>query len=119
MIDSVNYLHELNVLHRDIKLDNFLISEDEKGGITVKLTDFDQAAQLEENFYWENNENENDELPPYNCAIILDKLGTYLYYAPERFNYPHPTTRKTDAYSLGVCLLLLDNYLTFSEGTLV
>ena len=49
MIDSVNYLHELEVLHRDIKLDNYLIQEDEKGGIVVKLTDFDQAAQLEEN----------------------------------------------------------------------
>ena len=41
MIDSVNYLHELDILHRDIKLDNFLISEDETGKITVKLTDFD------------------------------------------------------------------------------
>ena len=41
MIDSVNYLHELEILHRDIKLDNFLISEDETGEIVVKLTDFD------------------------------------------------------------------------------
>jgi len=44
MIDSVNYLHELNILHRDIKLENFLISEDEKEGIVVKLSGFDQAA---------------------------------------------------------------------------
>jgi len=41
MIDSVNYLHELDILHRDIKLDNFLISEDTTGEIVVKLTDFD------------------------------------------------------------------------------
>ena len=121
MIDSVNYLHELEILHRDIKLDNFLISEDEKGGIVVKLTDFDQAAQLEENYDWKwNNEKHDDELlPPFNCAIFLDKLGTYPYYAPERFNPLHPTTAKTDAYSLGLCLLVLDNYLTFSEETLV
>jgi len=120
MIDSVNYLHELNILHRDIKLDNFLISENEKGGIVVKLTDFDQAAQLEENNDWKmNNENHDNELlPPYNCAIFLDKLGTFPYYAPERFNPPNPTTTKTDVYSLGLCLLVLDNYLTFSEETL-
>ena len=121
MIDSVNYLHELEVLHRDIKLDNYLISEDEKGGIVVKLTDFDQAAQLEENYDWkQKNENHDDELlPPYNCAIFLDKQGTFPYYAPERFNPLNPTTTKTDAYSLGLCLLVLDNYLTFSEETLV
>ena len=121
MIDSVNYLHELEVLHRDIKLDNYLIQEDEKEGIVVKLTDFDQAAQLEENYFWKrNNENHDDELlPPYNCAIFLDKQGTFPYYAPERFNPLHPTTTKTDAYSLGLCLLVLDNYLTFSEETLI
>lgn len=41
MIDSINYLHELKILHRDIKLDNFLISEGEKGGIVVKLNNFE------------------------------------------------------------------------------
>ena len=61
MIDSVNYLHELNVLHRDIKLDNFLISENEKGGIVIKLTDFDQAAQLEEYYYWKKNSDDHDD----------------------------------------------------------
>ena len=121
MIDSINYLHQLGVLHRDIKLDNYLIQEDEKGGIVVKLTDFDQSAQLEENYDWKRkNENHDDELlPPYNCAIFLDKLGTFPYYAPERFNPLHPTTTKTDTYSLGLCLLVLDNYLTFTEETLL
>jgi len=56
---------------------------------------------------------DNELLPPYNCAILLDKLGTFPYYAPERFNPLHPTTTKTDAYSLGLCLLVLDNYITF------
>jgi len=40
MMDSVNYLHEHSILHRDIKLDNYLVSiEGEE--ITVKLSDFD------------------------------------------------------------------------------
>lgn len=73
MIDSVNYLHELNILHRDIKLDNFLISEDEKGGIVVKLTDFDQAAQLEDNYFWRiKNQKHNDEL--HLLIIVLFSL---------------------------------------------
>ena len=121
MIDSVNYLHELEILHRDIKLDNYLIQEDEKGEIAVKLADFDQAAQLEDNFCWKwMYQNYDDELlPPCNCSIFLDKLGSFPYYAPERFNPLHPTTVKTDAYSLGLCLLVLDNYLTFQEETLI
>jgi len=40
MMDSVNYLHEHSILHRDIKLDNYLVSN-EGEEITVKLSDFD------------------------------------------------------------------------------
>jgi len=41
MMDSVNYLHEHSILHRDIKLDNYLISSIDGEEITVKLSDFD------------------------------------------------------------------------------
>jgi len=44
MMDSVNYLHEHSILHRDIKLDNYLVSSIDGEGITVKLSDFDQSA---------------------------------------------------------------------------
>jgi len=41
MMDSVNYLHEHFILHRDIKLDNYLVSSIDGEEITVKLSDFD------------------------------------------------------------------------------
>ena len=41
MMDSVNYLHEHSILHRDIKLDNYLVSSIDGEEITVKLSDFD------------------------------------------------------------------------------
>lgn len=41
MIDSVNSLHLSGILHGDLKLDNFLIYEDEFGNEIIKLSDFD------------------------------------------------------------------------------
>jgi len=41
MMDSVNYLHEHSILHRDIKLDNYLVASIDGEEITVKLSDFD------------------------------------------------------------------------------
>ena len=92
-----------------------MVTEDDKGEIVVKLADFDQAVSFEENYLWKrNNENHDLEmLPPYNCAASLKEKGTIIYYAPEQWNMPGITTKKTDAFSLGLCLLILDNYLNF------
>ena len=56
--------------------------------------------------------------PPYNCAASLEEKGTWIYFAPEKWNTPLITTKKTDAFSLGLCLLILDNYLNFTENDL-
>ena len=33
-------------MHGDLKLDNFLVTENKKGEVIVKLSDFDQAGVL-------------------------------------------------------------------------
>ena len=92
-----------------------MITEDDKGEILVKLADFDQAVSFEENYSWKiRNENHDFELlPPYNCAVSLEEKGTIIYFAPEKWNIQRITTKKTDDFSLGLCLLILDNYLNF------
>ena len=43
--DAVNYCHGFGVLHRDIKLDNLLLANDQMGIDSVKLADFGLSKQ--------------------------------------------------------------------------
>jgi len=43
-VSAVAYLHDLNVVHRDLKLDNILISTDNNNNHTAKLIDFGFAT---------------------------------------------------------------------------
>lgn len=45
----MKFLHEQNIVHRDIKSDNLMLleNEDEPGTIQVKLTDFGLAAKVD------------------------------------------------------------------------
>lgn len=64
---GVNYLHEKNILHRDLKLGNILI----KNGIP-KICDFGVAQQLSE------------KTSKFTTKNLF--LGTQLYLAPEIYN---------------------------------
>lgn len=65
ILDALHYLHNNNIVHRDIKLENFLIiNEDSK--LKVKLIDFGFAAK-------------KNHLP------FRDKIGSLSYLAPEFF----------------------------------
>jgi len=69
MIDSVKYLHKNQILHRNINLNSFLISENpESHEIIIKLTDFTHAAALQNHDKFNESQLENDHIyfPPYN-----------------------------------------------------
>lgn len=68
MINSINFLHNLNIIHRDIKPSNFLIFQNS----IIKLTDFDTCYKLS---------NDNSKID--NQFLYSNLIGTPLFLPPE------------------------------------
>jgi serine/threonine protein kinase len=100
---SLKILHDLGIVHGDLKPDNILIKETMTGSFTTKLIDFD-------NSYFSSK-------PPANSDEVV---GTPDYYSPELGSYiksagdrPRPDlTTKSDIFALGV---IFTQYLTGSK----
>jgi serine/threonine-protein kinase len=100
--DALRAAHGQNMIHRDIKPDNILVS---KSGV-VKLADFGLAKALDE---------EDVSMTQSGTG-----LGTPLYMAPEQARNAKHVDRRSDIYALGVTLYyFLTGQLPFSgESTL-
>ena len=83
----VKELHELGFVHLDLKLENFLISDNGK----IILTDFGCCHKLHSNTNM--------------IAPTKFRVGTYSYIAPE-LNL-HYYSEKTDVWAIGVCIYVL------------
>lgn len=89
---SLKILHDLSIVHGDLKPDNIIIKKTATGGYTTKLIDFDDS-------YFSEN--------PPNCTEIV---GTPDYYSPELLEYikdtgrSHKTdlTTQSDIFTLGI-----------------
>lgn len=77
---AVTDLHSANIIHRDLKLDNFKTSD---AGI-VKLYDFGISSAS-------------------GTHVTTQNRGTLDYAAPELFTPNGVVTRASDVYSLGIC----------------
>ena len=77
---AISDLHNANIIHRDLKLDNFKSSE---AGI-VKLYDFGISSST-------------------GTHRTVQNRGTLIYAAPELFIQGAAITRASDIYSLGIC----------------
>ena len=85
MLKSVEHCHQHDIIHRDIKLENFLMDPRVNGKLVVKLCDFGLACHY------------SSDSPPTN------KCGTILGLAPEMLNaksYCH----KIDVWGVGIIL---------------
>ena len=83
LITTLEYIHSLGIVHRDIKPDNILLDLNNN----IKLCDFGVALQTNtENFY------------------INDKVGTPAFVAPEILSNNYYDPFKTDIWSAGVVL---------------
>ena len=65
IVDSLIYCHGLGVVHRDVKLDNFLFTSRDHSQASVKLSDFGFARHLVDG------------------ALATTTCGTPTYVAPE------------------------------------
>lgn len=90
---GVQYLHNHNIVHLDLKPENVVCTERENA--TVKIIDFGTAMELEPG------------------EQIKSLVGTPEFVAPEVVNYDFISTG-TDMWSLGViCYILLSGYSPF------
>ena len=56
-LDALKYLHDNNIIHRDISLDNILLGKNN----TIKISDFGISAKIKEKNYNENNDDNGKE----------------------------------------------------------
>ena len=82
IIETVAYLHSMNIVHRDIKTDNILL---DKEYADIKLCDFGVSGNVDDT-RWTN-----------------DARGTIRYMAPELFD--RKLTKKADIWAIG-CIVL-------------
>mmetsp|Transcript_40532 Transcript_40532/g.104902 ORF Transcript_40532/g.104902 Transcript_40532/m.104902 type:complete len:564 (+) Transcript_40532:144-1835(+) len=98
MLLAVNYLHSHGIVHRDLKLENFLY--DFKNGDHLKLIDFGFSK------IWDPN------------IKMHVSCGTLSYVAPEVLEKNY--TQQCDLWSLGVItFILLAGYMPFSGSETV
>jgi len=95
---AIKEIHDGNIAHFDVKLDNYLVHKEDDGNISVKLADFDTCKILK---------GTEIEMIPHPVNFI----GTPEYGAPEmRVTaevYPMINAKAVDVYSCGISIYLL------------
>lgn len=84
LFEAVSHLHSCGVIHRDIKADNILVSNDL---LDLRLVDFNAAKRLEE-------------------SQALTMTGTVDYMPPEVLQGESPS-QSGDVWAAGLCLYLM------------
>lgn len=84
MLDSVEYMHNHKVVHRDLKLENILVDDN----LTLKVADFGFACYK-------------------NIDALRSYRGTMTYMAPEIKEGKTYAGKQVDMFSIGVILFII------------
>jgi calcium-dependent protein kinase len=88
LLSALSYMHSLNIIHRDIKLDNIVFLSKSEDCISIKIIDFGTAVQT-----------------PHKIVQNYPIAGTLSYLAPEVLK--ETLTEKSDIWSSGVLMYIL------------
>jgi len=84
LLIAIKFMHERNVCHRDISLENMVLSRSRD----VKVIDFGVAHEYKEG----------------NFSTEYSRIGKKSYMSPECFQHHHYNGRDNDMWCAGVCL---------------
>ncbi|RHZ63313.1 hypothetical protein Glove_330g25 [Diversispora epigaea] len=90
IINGVNYLHEMGIAHRDLKLDNLCV--DEQG--IIKIIDFGCSAVFK--YHFDNK-----------IMLFHGPCGSDPYICPESYTQDHYDARPADIWAIGVTLVCM------------
>ena len=85
LVDAIEYIHNRNIIHRDVKLENILIDDE----YNIKLTDFGLCVVKE-----------------HDTDIFENHVGTVRYTAPELLG-DYGYNESVDIWGIGLVLFLL------------
>ena len=111
MLSSIRYLHSKGIIHRDLKLENFLFSDTNPGHSELKLIDFGLSKHFEvgdiqhESVGTRTFDNAIELLRKFNLAPNLTPFPAYTV-APEVI-VGKGYDEKADLFSIGVLSFLL------------
>ncbi|EAR94865.2 kinase domain protein (macronuclear) [Tetrahymena thermophila SB210] len=103
LIDAINYLHNFNIINRDIKPSNIGLKFNRSNQIQIKLFIPYPIIRLK---------NGSDV---YNTNQLV---GTMLFSAPENMVEPYDRfvySKESDIFSLGATLCMLDNFKSYNS----
>lgn len=112
-VDAIVYMHSIEMAHRDLKVENILLDQD----FCPKLTDFSYSVHLatRQNSIGKNSHGSSSlkqvKNLPIRSPIKLSETfcGTLPYLSPEMIRQNPYDSKKTDVWSLGVCLYVMLN----------